>query len=243
MNKPKWILLSAFGVLAGVSQMSAAETAAPAVGPALTAEEGKVHEQLTQRGVLVQPLAAGLNWFYVNFRGADKPDASLFGLLKGAPGTVELDLSGQKVTDSDLAALSGLVNLRKLNLSKSAVSDAGLAPLQGLGKLESLNLFQTEVSDGGLANLKGCQGLKRLYVFQTKVTDAGVEKLKAALPGLKVERGGVVLTPPKKDEPKKDEPKKDEPKKDEPKKDEPKKDEPKKDEPAKAEASAEKKGA
>ena len=33
-----------------------------------------------------------------------------------------------------------------------------------------------------------------------------VEKLKAALPGLKVERGGVVLTPPKKDEPKKDEP-------------------------------------
>jgi hypothetical protein len=73
--------------------------------------------------------------------------------------------------------------------------------------------------------LKGCKGLKRLYVAQTKVTDAGVAQLKASLPGVAVERAGVLTVPPKKDEAKKDEAKKDEAKKDEAKKDEAKKDE------------------
>ena len=214
MNNPNWILVSAFAVLSGISGVSAAET--PAAGPVPSAEEQKAYAQLTQRGVLVQPLAAGSNWFYVNFRGAEKADAALLGLLKGATGTVELDLAGQKFTETDLAVVGSLSNLHKLNLSKSNVTDAALAQLQGLAKLESLNLFQTEVGDAGLSNLKGCVGLKRLYVFQTKVTDAGVDQLKTVLPGLKIERGGVLLTPPKKDEPKKDDSKKETVKKDEP---------------------------
>ncbi|MEI6714835.1 MAG: hypothetical protein WCO60_13850 [Verrucomicrobiota bacterium] len=202
MNKRLWILASVVGLFSGVSSVYGAE--APNAGTPPSADEQKAYAELGQRGVLVQPLAAGSNWFYVSFRGADKPDSALYSLLKGVPGTVELDLSGQKLAESDFNALEGLKNLRKLNLSKSSVNDAALSHLSGLSKLESLNLFQTEVGDAGLANLKGMAGLKRLYVYQTKVTDTGIEQVKAAMPGVKVEKGGAVLLPPKKDEPKKD---------------------------------------
>jgi len=219
---------------------SAASTLAEDVdqGPKLEEVQQKALAKLAERGVLVQPLSVGSNWYYVNFRGVEKADAALYALLNGSVSVVDLDLSGQKVTDADLAPLAGLTNLRKLSLARSAVKDSGLVHLKGLGKLESLNLFQTDVTDAGLDQVAAIKGLKRLYVFQTKVTDAGVAKLKTALPGVRVEQAAVLTLPPppepKKDEPKKDEPKKDEPKKDEPKKDEPKKDEPKKDEPKKA---------
>jgi hypothetical protein len=148
-------------------------------GPAPTAEELKSYTALAQKGVLVQPLAAGINWRYVNFRGAEKVDASVFALLKGAVTTVDLDLTGQKLTDADAAALSSLTNLKKLSLARSTITDAGLAALKPLQKLESLNLFGTEISDAGLNHLTTLKSLKRLYVFQTKTTEAGVGKLKA----------------------------------------------------------------
>jgi hypothetical protein len=238
-------------LLAGAASLKAAEV--PDVGPKIEETQQKALAQLAQRGVLVQPLASGLNWYYVNFRGAEKVDSALVANLKDATAVVDLDLAGQKLADADFAVLAGLKNLRKLSLARGTVKDGALVHLKGLQKLESLNLFQTEVGDVGLDHLAACKGLKRLYVFQSKVTDAGVDKLKAAVPGLRVEKAAVLTVPPppepkkeeakkeepkktepKKDEPKKDEPKKIEPKKDEPKKDEPKKDEPKKDEPKKA---------
>jgi hypothetical protein len=191
------------------------------LGPKLEEAQQKALTQLSQRGVLVQPLSAGSNWYYVNFRGAERPDSSLFALLKGVVGIVELDLAGQKLADSDFSVLATLKNLRKLSLARSNVQDASLVHLKDLQKLESLNLFSTEITDAGLDSLKVLRGMKRLYVFQTKTTDAGVAKLKAAF-GLTIEQGAVLTIPPA-PEPKKDEPKKDEPKKDEPKKDEPKK--------------------
>ena len=198
-------------------------------GPAPTAEELKSYTALAQKGVLVQPLAAGINWRYVNFRGAEKVDASVFALLKGAVTTVDLDLTGQKLTDADAAALSSLTNLKKLSLARSTITDAGLAALKPLQKLESLNLFGTEISDAGLNHLTTLKSLKRLYVFQTKTTEAGVGKLKAAVPTLAVETGAkLTVAPPP--EPKKEEPKKEDPaKKVEPAKPEP----PKPAEPAK----------
>jgi hypothetical protein len=235
--KNRILAVCLFSLCAGMAPINAAETPDP--GPKIEEAQQKALAQLSQRGVLVQPLASGLNWYYVNFRGAEKVDSPLVANLKDATAVVDLDLAGQKLADSDFAVLSGLKNLRKLSLARGTVKDAALSHLKGLDKLESLNLFQTEVGDAGLDHLAGCKGLRRLYVFQSKVTDAGVDKLKASLPGLRVEKAAVLTVPPppepKKDEPKKDEPKKPEPKKDEPKKDEPKKDEPKKDEPKKDE--------
>ncbi len=158
-------------------------------GPALSAEEKQAGEALTKRGALVQPLAAGVNWTYVNFRGVEKPDAAAFALIGKMPAIVELDLSGMKFQPADLAGITSLKNLKKLNLSRSAATDAVLAHVKGLAQLESLNLFHTEVTDAGIAQLGGLKNLKRLYVFETKVTDAGANALKKALPTIRIERG------------------------------------------------------
>ncbi len=158
-------------------------------GPAPTAGEKQAAEALAKRGALVQPLAAGVNWSYVNFRGIEKPDAAAFALIGKIPSIVELDLSGAQFQPADLAGIATLKNLKKLNLSRSNATDAVLAHVKGLSQIESLNLFHTDVTDAGLAQLAGLKNLKRIYVFETKVTDAGAATLAKALPALRIERG------------------------------------------------------
>jgi CubicO group peptidase (beta-lactamase class C family) len=159
------------------------------VGPVPTPEEKQAAEALSKRGALVQTLAAGVNWSYVNFRGVEKPDSATFALIGKIPSIVELDLSGSQFQAADLAGVATLKNLKKLNLSRSNASDAVLAHLKSLAQLESLNLFHTDVTDAGLQQLAGLKNLKRLYVFETKVTDAGAASLAKALPTLRIERG------------------------------------------------------
>jgi|GEM_PF-261293 len=161
----------------------------PDPGPAATPEQDQAAAELAKRGALVQPIAAGLNWRYVNFRGVEKVDAETLALVAKLTGTIELDLAGEKFSPDDLAKIEGLKFLVKLNLSNTAANDAALGHVKALEKLESLNLFHTEVTDAGLAQLKGLKNLKRVYLFETKVTDAGADALQKALPGVKIERG------------------------------------------------------
>ena len=179
-------------------------------GPAPTPEEKQAAEALAKRGALVQTLAAGVNWSYVNFRGIEKPDAAAFALIGKIPSIVELDLSGVQFQPADLAGVAALKNLKKLNLSRGNANDAALAHLKGLAQLESLNLFHTDVTDAGLQQLAGLKNLKRIYVFETKVTDGGVAALAKVMPALRIERGWdlkllpptvVVAAPPAKPEP------------------------------------------
>lgn len=172
-------------------------------GPKPSADEEKAYAELVKRGASADPLAAGINWRYVNFRGVEKPDAATFALLKPCSLIVELNLSGAKLGDADLGSVAGLKNLEKLNLSRSNVTDAALAHLKPLANLESLNLFGTTITDAGLANLQPLKSLKRLYVAETKVTDAGVKALQAAVPDVKIERAPALPPPAPKPEEKK----------------------------------------
>lgn len=158
-------------------------------GPVPTPEEKQAADGLTKRGALVQPLAAGLNWKYVNLRGVEKPDSAVFAQLAKVASVVDLDLSSAQFKPEDLAAIGQLKHLAKLNLARSSANDAALTHLKGLEKLEMLNLFHTEVTDAGLTHLHALKGLKRIYLFETKVTDAGAEALGKAIPGLRIDRG------------------------------------------------------
>jgi hypothetical protein len=108
-----------------VSSLALAEDADP--GPKLEESQQAALAQLSQRGVLVQPLAVGSNWYYVNFRGVEKTDAAFLCSPEGAPVAIVDLFIRQKVTDADLAPLAGLKNLRKLSLARSSVTDSGLA--------------------------------------------------------------------------------------------------------------------
>ena len=64
-----------------------------------------------------------------------------------------LVLSNLAITDSGLAPLATIKNLKVLHLSGSPISDEGLAHLRGLKQLESLETAGTKVTPEGLTNL------------------------------------------------------------------------------------------
>lgn len=164
-------------------------------GPPPSAEETKAVAELAQRGVRADPVANGVNWRYVNFRGAEKPDAALFALLKSVPSIVELNLAGIQFAPADLANVASLKNLTILNLSGTNVTDEGLTAVENLEKLQSLNLFSTGITDAGLPHIGHLKNLHRLYLAETKVTDAGVDTLKKALPEVQINRGANLAPP------------------------------------------------
>jgi hypothetical protein len=164
-------------------------------GPPPSAEETKAVEELSKRGVRADQVANGVNWRYVNFRGAEKPDAALYTLLKSVPSIVELNLAGMQFAPADLANVASLKNLAILNLSGTNVTDEGLSAVENLEKLQSLNLFSTGITDAGLSHLNHLKNLRRLYLAETKVTDGGVDTLKKALPNVQINRGATLAPP------------------------------------------------
>jgi mono/diheme cytochrome c family protein len=182
------------GETAGAGGAAAPKEAPLPVVPA--ADAGAI-DKLKGNGALVLPLAQGINLLDVSFiGGADKvTDAELANLAPLSAQVYALNLAGTKVTDSGLAALAKLPNLRILHLEKTGVGDAGLAHVKSLATLEYLNLYGTQVTDAGLAQLEGMKNLKHVYLWQSKVTDAGADKLRKALPAAKVDNGWKEASP------------------------------------------------
>lgn len=91
------------------------------------------------------------------------------------------------ITDSGLANLRGLKNLRFLDLRNESftpdepkeprITDAGLKHLMGLTKLESLNLQGQLITDKGLEHLSGMTELHTLSLSFSGISDAGLKHL------------------------------------------------------------------
>ncbi|MBD3285532.1 hypothetical protein GF338_04265 [candidate division WOR-3 bacterium] len=86
-----------------------------------------------------------------------------------------------EITDSGLAHLEGLANLRELNLNYADITNAGLTHLQNLMNLRKLNLMYTDITDAGLRHLAGLKNLKELWLTPN-ITESGIEELQKALP-------------------------------------------------------------
>jgi hypothetical protein len=116
---------------------------------------------------------------------------------------VQIDLSGTKPTDEELARLAAFPQLRVLLLNGATVSDenlrhlaqfhdlevldlsstqvkgTGLSHLAKLTRLKELRLIETGVDDEGLVSLAGLKNLETLSLGSTKVSDRGLERLAA----------------------------------------------------------------
>ncbi len=88
-----------------------------------------------------------------------------------------VDLRSSWVTDSDLAEVAKIPNLKTVDLSLSRVTDRGLRALRPAAQsIASLNLYFAElITDEGLSIIKGSKHLKRLNVRGTKATDTTLE--------------------------------------------------------------------
>lgn len=103
----------------------------------------------------------------------------------------EIDLSGTKFSDGDLADLArwpASPALAVLNLAGTPVTSAGLGHLQHLRQLKQLDLSDTAISDAGLNDLRDVKTLRHLVVkgLNNRLGDAAVADLKRALPQLEI---------------------------------------------------------
>jgi hypothetical protein len=91
------------------------------------------------------------------------------------------------LTDDGAAALSTLTGLESLCLGFNAITDTTLARIAGLTNLRKLELGDVPgITDAGLVHLRGLTKLKHLNLERTSVTAAGVRKLRTRLPRVKI---------------------------------------------------------
>ena len=79
---------------------------------------------------------------------------------------VWLNLSENKLIDSDLDFLPLLINLEKLRLEKNPVTDKLIPMISGLKLLEAINLNETGFTKAGVEQLKKMPSLKRIYEWK-----------------------------------------------------------------------------
>lgn len=114
--------------------------------------------------------------------------------LRLIPSLEFLDLSGPQRTDSGLwsvsltesgvAAVATLANLRELRIGGSNVTAISLDALRkGLAKLERLSLYRSKrINDEAIAVLRDWKSLREVDLKDTKVTEEAVRQLRLARP-------------------------------------------------------------
>ncbi|HYV34560.1 MAG TPA: hypothetical protein VE988_02585 [Gemmataceae bacterium] len=90
----------------------------------------------------------------------------------------EIDLSGVKLTDADLAPLANAKDILWLKLNSTAVTDAVVPHIAAMTGLEEIDLSGTKITDAGLEKLAaGAKALKGLKLAFTAITDKGLATL------------------------------------------------------------------
>jgi mono/diheme cytochrome c family protein len=161
------------------------DLAAKSMGPA----DGKILELLDQSGVWTRALTANGALVELDFSHATINEQSLQGLNSLGDHVAWLNFGNHAITDTHLALVGKLKNLRRLHLEHSAVTDAGMAALANASELEYLNLRETKVSDGGLLQLIALRKLRTLYLPKSAVQDTTLQALRSACPHLVINGG------------------------------------------------------
>lgn len=148
-------------------------------------------KKLTDKGVVVLPVAQNSNYLMANFVTAqqlNQEDIQL--LLSIKKQLVWLKLSNQPVTDEMLTTIAQCKTITRLDLSNTKITDKGLLQLKQLPVLQSLNLVGTAVTTNGLLQLKSLSQLHAVYIYQSSVPKKDYASLKTALPKTKIDTGG-----------------------------------------------------
>lgn len=129
-----------------------------------------------------------LDQWMVDFEGSNLDDDRLLGLtadLAKFP-KLWLKLSGCRVGDRGVEALSQCRSLTDLNLDGTQVTDMGLAQLATVKQLSVLNLSRTQITDNGVKHLGGMASLRTFVLRESHVSAEGVKQLQESLPNCKV---------------------------------------------------------
>lgn len=92
-------------------------------------------------------------------------------LKRVAAHVIWLNLSDNKLIDSDLDILQHMSNLKKLRIEKNPVSDSIAYFLEKLKYLEAVNLNETRITPMCVARLQKNPAIRRIYTWKTQCDD------------------------------------------------------------------------
>lgn len=108
--------------------------------------------------------------------------------FKQHPQLRALNLVGSdEITDSGLAVIKSLRQLKSLDLSGDRITDACLDQLSGHPSLAELDIFGTAITDAGFLRLHELPALKSIRFDPERIQPETVQQLKTAMPELVIE--------------------------------------------------------
>ncbi len=156
--------------------------------------DDKIIQHLSAKGIVVLPVAQGINYLLMNFVTDTIVTNDVLQLtVQLKKQLIWLKLNNTNIGDSSLQLLAQLANLTRLDVSHTHITDKGLLYLQGLQSLQYLNLVGTGITAQGVAQLKGLKNLQSLFLYQTNVNQAGYTALKTMFPKTVIDAGGYIV--------------------------------------------------
>jgi hypothetical protein len=104
----------------------------------------------------------------------------------------ELNLPRSQITDAGMKSLASLP-LTQLRVGSRLITDTGVAELRGLSELKFLHLIGTPIGDVGLESIREIHSLQSFYLDGGRCTDEGLSALIRARPDLHFHRDQVHL--------------------------------------------------
>ena len=148
--------------------------------PEVKAPDPDLMNSLSNKGLLVMPIAQNTNAIYVNASYAGKAfDNEMLKLLEPLAGQLLwLNLARTGITDEAGSSLSKFTLLRRLHLENTHLSDEISPHLAKLTNLEYLNLYGTRVSDASVSYLQNLKNLEKVFLWETNFTKNGATNLR-----------------------------------------------------------------
>ena len=148
--------------------------------PEVKAADPNLIKSLSNKGLLVMPIAQNTNAIYVNASYTGKAfDNEMLRLLEPlAEQLLWLNLARTGITDQAGSSLSKFTLLRRLHLENTHLSDEISPHLAKLTDLEYLNLYGTKVSDASVGYLQNLKNLEKIFLWETNFTQNGAINLR-----------------------------------------------------------------
>lgn len=127
-------------------------------------------QQLTNAGFVIKQIHYNPDLLDVTLPAGTKEAKSKLSLLSSVKeNIVWLNISGNELTDQDLAPVASFTNLHRLRVDNNPITELGLQHIKTLQHLESINLCFTSIEPAALQTLELIPTLKSVYVWGTKL--------------------------------------------------------------------------
>jgi uncharacterized membrane protein len=148
-------------------------------------------ENLTNFGIVIQPIAADSHYLSANFVNVLEGDLSdaITELLEVKNHIIYLSLDDHQLGDELWDKVGQLYQLRKLSVRNTNLGDGNIASFSGLENMVSMNLVGTDVTAAGIQKLGGLTDLRYLFLYRSGFEASDFSLIQEFFPKASIDTG------------------------------------------------------